>query len=55
MGRVLAFLRDTSDMWSGERLTLIFRRENVGMDFAAHNVRTTCDLARRLLGPCASN
>ena len=41
VGRVLAFLRDASDMWSGERLTLIFRRENVGMDFAAHNVCST--------------
>ena len=29
-------------MWSGERLTLITRKENVGMDFGAHNVRRPC-------------
>ena len=37
--RVLAFLPDASDMWTGERLTLITRKENIGLDFGAHNVR----------------
>ncbi len=36
-------IRGLSAVWGSQRITVLQRAENSGMDIAAHNVRTFCD------------
>lgn len=38
--RVVSFEPEAEQVWKGRHMVLMFRSENVGMDIAAHNVRS---------------
>jgi len=41
VGRQDVSVAGVSAVWTGQRLAILQRSENIGMDFAAHNVRSS--------------